>query len=316
VCGRAQLSCAAVIREASIDDAAGAAALFRLVTPEFVTSAAGVRHFMTTSPPAAQRRWWCAEDRTAIVGWVSAGLVVDTSEAGVVWIAVSVHPEHRRRGIGTALSERAEEHAASIGGRRLLAWSRGDDQSVAFARSRGFMQTGKHDILAVDPRDVEPPDPPPDVELLPFTAFEDDPTPIHHVDTISVLDEPGDVTLDELPLERWIENFWSHPLLDRDVSYVAAVDGVPATATFMQTDREGGSGSNNGTGTLPEFRRRGLATLAKRASLARAATLGITRVYTGNDVTNVPMLAINRRLGYAPCSTTYNWAKDVVTSAP
>src|SRR5439155_1788273 len=139
----------------------------RAVTPEFVSSPAGTRHFMTTSPPAARRRWWCAEDDGTIVGWVSVGLVVDTSEEGVVWIALLVDAAHRGRGIGAALAERAEDHARSIGGRRMLGWSRGDDASAAFARSRGFIQTATHDILAVDPRAVEPPDPPPGVELLP-----------------------------------------------------------------------------------------------------------------------------------------------------
>jgi GNAT superfamily N-acetyltransferase len=303
-----------VIREATVEDAPGAAALFRQVTPEFVTSPAAVRHLLTTSPPFARRRSWCAEEGCRIVGWVSASLVVDTSEAGVVWIAVSVHPEHRSHGIGSALADLAERHASSIGGRRILGWSRGDDASAAFARSRGLGQTGAHDVLSVDPRTIPPPDPPPGVELLPFTAFADDPSPIHHVDAVTVLDEPSDVTIDEVPLERWLESYWSHPLLDRDVSFVAVVDGVPVATTFVQTDRESGRGSNNGTGTLPEHRGRGLATLAKRASLTRAAEIGITRVYTGNDVTNAPMLAINRRLGYTPCATMFTWAKDLVTT--
>jgi len=300
-----------VIREASIDDAPAAAALVRLVTPEWVTSSAGVRHFITTTPPAARRRWWCAEEHDGIVGWISAGLVVDTSEPGVAWVSLAVHPDHRRRGIGAALATLAEEHLAAIGSRRMLGWSRGDEGSAAFARSRGFTQTGSHDILSVDPREVAPPDPPDGVELLPFTAFEHDPAPIHHVDSVSVLDEPGEVTFDQLPFDRWLEDYWSHPLLDHEASCVAVVDGVPAAATFLQTDREEGNGSNNGTGTLPEFRNRGLATLAKRASLTWAAELGVTRVYTGNDVTNAPMLAINRRLGYAPRSTMKSWARDL-----
>jgi len=305
-----------VIRDALIDDAPRAAELFALVNPEFVTSTAGVRHFMETCPREARRRWWCAEHDGEIVGWASVGLVTDTSEEGVGWISLTVHPEQRRHGIGSELAALADEHAASIGVRRLLAWSRAGDRIEEFARSQGFTQTGSHDMLVVDPRTVAAPDPPPGVELLPCSAFEHDPTPIHHVDTVSVLDEPGEVTFDDIPLERWLRNHWAHPLLDRDASFVAVVDGVPATVTFIQTDRERRRGSNNGTGTLPEYRGRGLATLAKRASLSRAAALGITAAYTGNDVTNAPMLAINRKLGYAPRSTMLDWAKTLVTTAP
>ena len=124
-----------------------------------------------------------------------------------------------------------------------------------------------------------------------------------------MLDEPGEVTLDQWELAPWLEHFWDHPLLDRDASTVALVDGVPATITILQTDRSTGRGTNNGTGTLREHRGRGLATLAKRASLSRAAELGITTVYTGNDVTNAAMQAINRKLGYEPRSTMLSWAK-------
>jgi GNAT superfamily N-acetyltransferase len=308
------LSSAAVIRDASLDDAAAAAALLALVTPEFVTTAAATRHNMTTSPPEARRRWWSAERDGELIGWTSLGLVVETSVEGVAWFSLAVHPEYRSQGIGAALADLAEEHATTIGARRLHAWSRADDASVAFASSRGFGQTGSHDILAVDPRTIPAPDPPRGVELLPFTAFDDDPAPVYHVDTVAMLDEPGEVTFDDVPLDLWLQSFWRHPLLDRDASMVAVVDGTPAAVTFIQTDRGRGRGTNNGTGTLPEYRGRGLATLAKRASLSRAAGLGVTAVYTGNDVTNAPMQAINRKLGYTPCSTMLNWAKDVVTS--
>ena len=47
-------------------------------------------------------------------------------------------------------------------------------------------------------------------------------------------------------------------------------------------------------------RGRGLATLAKLAQLRWAAEHGIERIITDNDEHNVPMLAVNRRLGYAP----------------
>jgi hypothetical protein len=160
-----------------------------------------------------------------------------------------------------------------------------------------------NDILVVDPRTVTPAEPPPGVELSPLSAFEDDPSPIHHVDSVAFLDEPGDLTLDALSLERWLEHYWSHPLLDREVSMVAVVDGTSAALTYVQTDRATGRGTNSGTATLTEHRGRSLATLAKRASLVRAAQLGIKAVYTGNDVTNAPMQAINRKFGYEPCST-------------
>ena len=43
----------------------------------------------------------------------------------------------------------------------------------------------------------------------------------------------------------------------------------------------------------------------------RAAQLGCTTVYTGNDATNAPMLAINRRLGYQFWAVALSWGKNL-----
>jgi RimJ/RimL family protein N-acetyltransferase len=94
---------------------------------------------------------------------------------------------------------------------------------------------------------------------------------------------------------------------------VAVVDGDAVAFTLLHADRTTGSGTNNGTGTLPDHRGRGLAKLAKRASLARAGELGITAVYTGNDTTNAPMQAINRALGYVPFSSLTDWSLALTT---
>ncbi|MGB2874292.1 MAG: GNAT family N-acetyltransferase, partial [Gaiellaceae bacterium] len=55
---------------------------------------------------------------------------------------------------------------------------------------------------------------------------------------------------------------------------------------------------NEWTATLPELRGRGLARLAKLASIRRAVEEGITEILTGNDPDNLPMRELNRRLGY------------------
>ena len=88
------------------------------------------------------------------------------------------------------------------------------------------------------------------------------------------------------------------------------VDGAPAAVTFIETDREG-SRLQQRHGHAPRV---SCAEVSLRSPSAprcqRAAAHGVTRVYTGNDVTNAPMQAINRRLGYAPHSTVLNWAKN------
>jgi GNAT superfamily N-acetyltransferase len=220
-----------------------------------------------------------------------------------------VHPDHRGGGLGRALLDRVEPHLAEVGAHRALGWSRDDEATVRFVEASGFERTSASTISVVDPRDVAPPEPPEGVELVPFSSFAGDPAAVHHVDAVSFRDEPGDVTFDNLPYEDWLERHWAHPGIDRDASAVALVDGVPAAITYLQTDRSTGRATNTGTGTLPEHRGRGLATLVKRASLTCAATLGIRAVYTGNDESNAAMLAVNGKLGYRPCSTMLNWVR-------
>jgi GNAT superfamily N-acetyltransferase len=306
-----------VLREATIDDAASAVRLLAIVNPETVSSVESFRHNWTSSPRAAQRALWCVERGDEIIGWAIAAKMVETSEEGVGWVAASVHPDCRGAGLGSVLLAAAEQHAAEIGVTRVLSFSRGDQASTSFARSKGYAQTASNEILVVDPRSIEPPIAPSGIEIRPFRAFANDPSPIFHVDTISMLDEPGDAHFDALTYGYWVERFLHNPLLDYDASTVVLVDGNAAAITMLMLDRSTGRGQNNGTGTLPEFRNRGLATLAKRASLVRAAQLGCTSIYTGNNAQNAPMLAINRALGYRLCTTELSWSKTLApTSEP
>jgi GNAT superfamily N-acetyltransferase len=300
-----------VLRKGTIKDAAAAVRLLTTVNPETVFSIEGFRHNWLSSPPAARRTAWCVEEDDTIVGWAIAAMMVETSEPGVGWAAANVHPDRRGAGLGSALLAAAERHAAEIGVTRVLSFSRGDEASSSFASARGYTQTASNEILVVDPRTVEPPAVPVDVELRPFRAFADDPSPIFRVDTISMLDEPGDARFDALTYEYWVERLMGNPLLDHDASTVVLIDGTAAAITMLMVDRSTGRGQNNGTGTLPEFRNRGLATLAKRASLVRAAQLGCTSIYTGNNARNAPMLAINRALGYRLCTTELSWSKNL-----
>ncbi len=304
-----------MIREARIDDAAAAAALRAIVTPELVVTPETYAYRMRTTPPAARRRWWCADADGDVVGLASAGLVVETSEPGVVAVDLDVHPDHRRRGIGAELLARVEEHARAVGGRRLFAWGRNDDATRGFAGAHGYAESSSSEMLVVDPRDVERPEVPPGVELRPFAAFEDDPSPIYRADTAAVVDEPHEVRFDSIGYDGWLERWWGQPIVDREASIAAVADGTVVAITWLHADRALGRAWNNGTGTLPGYRGRGLAQLVKRESLARAAELGITAVYTGNLAENAPMLAVNRKLGYRPYSTMLTFVKTLdVTS--
>jgi RimJ/RimL family protein N-acetyltransferase len=75
-------------------------------------------------------------------------------------------------------------------------------------------------------------------------------------------------------------------------------------------DLEGDRAGNGFTGTLRAYRGRGLARLAKLASIAWAAEQAIDSIVTENDETNAPMLAVNTSLGYRPFATWLSFVKD------
>jgi RimJ/RimL family protein N-acetyltransferase len=68
---------------------------------------------------------------------------------------------------------------------------------------------------------------------------------------------------------------------------------------------------SNLTGTIPAYRGRGLAKVVKSAALTRSREAGFVTAYTGNDSNNVPMLAVNRWLGYQPAGSSWTAVKDL-----
>ena len=117
--------------------------------------------------------------------------------------------------------------------------------------------------------------------------------------------------MEPLPLEEWLATAWAHPDVTREGSFVVVHEGRPVAFTELIVD-EGGSRAGNGfTATFRAYRGRGLARLAKLASIAWATERGITSIVTGNDETNAAMLAVNTRLGYRPFATKLSWARDV-----
>ncbi|KPC92636.1 hypothetical protein ADL27_23995 [Streptomyces sp. NRRL F-6602] len=65
------------------------------------------------------------------------------------------------------------------------------------------------------------------------------------------------------------------------------------------------------TGTLREYRGRGLASLAKTATLHKARAAGLREAFTGNDAENAPMLAVNRKFGYEICATEVRHVREL-----
>ena len=131
---------------------------------------------------------------------------------------------------------------------------------------------------------------------------------MHELDAEAMRDVPGEVAMDDVSFEEWLADYWRHPDTDLDASVAAVVDGRPVAFTHLSVG-PGGRAITHMTGTLRAYRGRGLALLAKRATLVNAAERGVELVYTENDETNGPMLRINQKLGYRPLGGALAWSR-------
>jgi GNAT superfamily N-acetyltransferase len=68
---------------------------------------------------------------------------------------------------------------------------------------------------------------------------------------------------------------------------------------------------NNMTGVLPEYRGRKIALALKLLAIRVARQEGARYLRTSNDSKNVPMLAINRKLGYQPEAGVYRLIRSL-----
>lgn len=194
------------------------------------------------------------------------------------------------------------------------AWVLDEPAHRAFAERRGYRRGRSAHFLRLDLAAATlPPLPqtlPAGVELRPASAFAADPRPLFEADAETTSDEPGDVGTELDDYEDWLAQTWNSPSLDKELTAVVLVDGEVAAFSAAQTDGATRYGSAM-TGTRRAFRGRGLAKLAKTASLHRARACGYTEAFTGNDAENGPMLAINTWFGYEICATETRYTKGL-----
>jgi len=294
------------IRAFAPTDAAAAAAAYSagrphlLITPEVVTWQAALPHYDLL----------VAEADGLVVGTARYGLVTGSSTPGQAFLNVSVLPEARRSGVGSALLHAGEQSLAGLGATHAAGWADDEPGALAFAAGHGYTRGRQAHFAGLDLTAGLPPVPPvpAGVELRTAADFLDDPYPVYLVDIDAAQDEPGDLDVEDQPYEEWLAEIWHRPDLDHHLTTVACVDGVPAAFSAVQTDGATRYWSAF-TATRSAHRGRGLAKLAKTDSLHRARAAGLTAAYTNNDGTNAPMLAINTALGYRRCASEWRHAR-------
>ena len=293
-------------------DAEGLVALEREARPTIVISPASWLHRELTIPPRAHLRAWVAEDEGRIVGEAYALLTFFSQSSETALVGVTVAASHRRQGLGARLYELASDHAGAIGATTQLAKFYENDAGVSFARARGFAEVRAETESAVDPRTIAD-RPPAGVDLR--RVADVDPKLVYRIDLEATLDMPTTEPVEDIPYDEWEQHVLEHPLFTAEGSFVAMVDGVAAAVSLIIADRESGRATSMFTGTLRDYRGRGLARAVKLASIEWLVANGITQLVTTNDETNAPMLAVNRRLGYRPAGRRVDYLRPAETTS-
>jgi GNAT superfamily N-acetyltransferase len=285
-----------------------------LALPHILWTADAVVHRLAHTHPAARFRSLVAEEDGEVVGTAQVQLAYDSPEPGQGMLNIYVHPDRVRRGAGDLLVRAAEEHLAGHGARKLYAWVLDEPANRAFAERHGYRVGRAAHFLRLDlAGGALPPlgTPPPGVELRTAAELADDPRPVFELDAETTSDEPSDLDTEFTDYENWVKENWKHPLLDRELTTVAFVEGRPAAFSVAWTDPATGCYATAMTGTARAFRGRGLAKLAKNASLHRARAAGFSVALTGNDTDNGPMLAINKWFGYEICASEVRYVREL-----
>lgn len=276
--------------------------------------------------PNWDRRYLAAlDERDEVVAAADLSMPTrDNPRLGLLELAV--HPDHRRRGVGTALLDHATT-LASEGGRTSLVTETayrkdGSDPGEAFLRHHGFdlaQTTHRNDLDVTAPRDEKPSG---TTEYVIETSTDD--TLDEWLDDRAALQQrmSTDAPVGDLDFE---EEAWDVERLrgEREATRQSGRRAVESVARHVESGRLVGFTQlqvptaapvlayQQDTLVLREHRGHGLGEALKAANLrALRAEFPQTRtVRTWNAQENGPMIAVNEALGYRTTAIQREWQK-------
>lgn len=292
------------VRAAAIDHAAAIARIWAECLPYVVHTVRVVARRLSDHDPTRQMLVAVEGDKVIGCGELSC----PSGEGSRGDVAVLVCPDARRRGAGSALLAELESLAIAADRTELHAFANLDGHSEEFAATRGYATRHVGRFSGCDPRAVSVPLPPASGFLVVALNELTDLQQLWRTHTAASPDDPGGGgrTMD---YDEWHREFWSYP--DHEPALGAAVLDARTVAAYTMTagDPSRGHAWTNMTDTHPEYRGRGLATLAKATALRTMAAHGFRSAATGNDTENAPMLAVNARLGYTEIARAASMTK-------
>lgn len=223
-----------------------------------------------------------------------------------LWGTISVLPEHRRAGVGSAILRAISAVARDAGKPELIGRTTADrTHSIEFLEHRGFVEHERMKVVRLD-LDGAPPPPPIGPPGVVITSLEAQPELVEGVYAVAVEalpDIPGDGPTAPGTLEEFRVRDVDRATIPPGgfaVALDAATGNAVGYANLQLLPGNPGVAWHGMTAVARAWRGRGVATALKRATIRWAAANGIQAVETANDTDNAPMRAVNAHLGYRP----------------
>jgi mycothiol synthase len=205
-----------------------------------------------------------------------------------------VHPDFRRRGLGTALLRVLADHAVAQGYDTARAGV-DDEESLLFASRFGFVETARQveqlRRLGNEPR----PEQPTEYEIISVADRPDLWTAAYHhvaLPTFPDMDLP-------VPLKVSLDDWHKEWIQDPAAMFVAVVNSQVIGVAGLIPDPDHPTRAEVAyTAVRQEWRGKSVASTLKRTAMFWAATHGITNIYTWTQQGNTKMRHLNEHLGF------------------
>ena len=323
------------------DDLAGVAAAMTAAATRFPVTPELLLDWHRSNDPDLNLAERVAELEGEVIG---VGRIIQqnaTEQRESYWVNLWVAEPWQRRGVGRALLAELEGEVRRLGGRHLRVQVRQDvPGALALADSFGYRRTWTRyeSALKVSPeRDFSGFDPLLDrleAEGIVFRSvaeLSDDPERnrrLWELDWQLMADVPLGMTLTRHPLEVWVRQDIENSSFCPELSFVAldlalndlVPDKQALTGPYIGVSslnvQPGGFYTIGMTGTLPAYRRRGIAKALKVRAMralqehARQAG-GSATIRTFNDPPNVAMLSMNAALGFGRGPDIYRYEREL-----
>lgn len=300
-----------MIRPATAEDYPAIEVLVQSALPNYRWTVESMTSFDAERAPHCKLGYLLAEVEGEIVGVIRYAQWADMYHPQMFWVIVQVAPDFRRQGIGTKLYQAL---VTLLKPDNPIAFKstmyEGKIDALTFTQSLGFVEYSRRieSELQVQSFDGAPYQARiqavenTGIQIKSLAELANDPegdTKLFNLQWSTELDVPIAEILTKPTLEQWRIEVIDNSALLPSASFIA-LDGddyVGLTLTFATNE---GECDVDFTGTLTQYRRRGIALALKVRAIEWVQAQGYTLMQTTNDAVNTGMIAINRMLGFNP----------------